>query len=129
MSAKPRYFLTTAIDYPNSRPHIGTAFEKIGADVQARYRRMSERVLITTHGEYPLCRAYYYCASCRSGLAPFDRQLGLDAGATTPLLRLLIVEYCAFSRLVPLASPRYTAPEPGPLRRLIRYRSTPREPL
>src|SRR5262245_2770993 len=35
-----RYFLTTAIDYPNSRPHIGTAFEKLGADVQARYRRM-----------------------------------------------------------------------------------------
>ena len=34
------FFLTTAIDYPNSRPHIGTAFEKIGADVQARYRRM-----------------------------------------------------------------------------------------
>ena len=26
-----RFFLTTAIDYPNSRPHIGTAFEKIGA--------------------------------------------------------------------------------------------------
>jgi methionyl-tRNA synthetase len=36
----PRFFQTTAIDYPNSRPHIGTAFEKIGADVQARYRRM-----------------------------------------------------------------------------------------
>ena len=35
-----KFFLTTAIDYPNSRPHIGTAFEKIGADVQARYRRM-----------------------------------------------------------------------------------------
>src|ERR1700751_5095839 len=35
-----RFYLTTAIDYPNSRPHIGTAFEKIGADVQARYRRM-----------------------------------------------------------------------------------------
>ncbi len=40
MADKPRFFLTTAIDYPNSRPHIGTAFEKIGADVQARYRRM-----------------------------------------------------------------------------------------
>src|SRR5579883_2807365 len=38
--AKTRYYLTTAIDYPNSRPHIGTAFEKIGADVQARFRRM-----------------------------------------------------------------------------------------
>jgi methionyl-tRNA synthetase len=40
MAERPRFFLTTAIDYPNSRPHIGTAFEKIGADVQARYRRM-----------------------------------------------------------------------------------------
>jgi methionyl-tRNA synthetase len=40
MARRPRYFLTTAIDYPNSRPHIGTAFEKLGADVQARYRRM-----------------------------------------------------------------------------------------
>ncbi len=41
MPDKPRFYLTTAIDYPNSRPHIGTAFEKIGADVQARYRRMN----------------------------------------------------------------------------------------
>lgn len=41
MSEKPRFYITTAIDYPNSRPHIGTAFEKIGADVQARYRRMN----------------------------------------------------------------------------------------
>ena len=41
MSDSPsHYFITTAIDYPNSRPHIGTAFEKIGADVQARFRRM-----------------------------------------------------------------------------------------
>ena len=40
MCEETRYYITTAIDYPNSRPHIGTAFEKIGADVQARYRRM-----------------------------------------------------------------------------------------
>ncbi len=40
MAESPRFYQTTAIDYPNSRPHIGTAFEKIGADVQARYRRM-----------------------------------------------------------------------------------------
>jgi methionyl-tRNA synthetase len=37
--SRGKFYLTTAIDYPNSRPHIGTAFEKIGADVQARYRR------------------------------------------------------------------------------------------
>ena len=40
MENQPRFYITTAIDYPNSRPHIGTAFEKIGADVQARFRRM-----------------------------------------------------------------------------------------
>lgn len=40
MAETPRFYLTTAIDYPNSRPHIGTAFEKLGADVQARYRRL-----------------------------------------------------------------------------------------
>src|SRR5215217_8531194 len=40
MTEANKFYLTTAIDYPNSRPHIGTAFEKLGADVQARYRRM-----------------------------------------------------------------------------------------
>jgi methionyl-tRNA synthetase len=40
VSDRKTWFQTTAIDYPNSRPHIGTAFEKLGADVQARYRRM-----------------------------------------------------------------------------------------
>jgi methionyl-tRNA synthetase len=39
------FFITTAIDYPNSRPHIGTAFEKIGADVQARFQRMEGRAV------------------------------------------------------------------------------------
>ena len=35
-----RFYLTTAIDYVNSRPHLGTAYEKITADVVARYRRL-----------------------------------------------------------------------------------------
>ncbi|HVC20528.1 MAG TPA: methionine--tRNA ligase [Vicinamibacterales bacterium] len=35
-----RYFLTTAIDYVNSRPHLGTAYEKVTADVIARYKRL-----------------------------------------------------------------------------------------
>jgi methionyl-tRNA synthetase len=35
-----RFFLTTAIDYVNSRPHLGTAYEKVTADVIARYRRL-----------------------------------------------------------------------------------------
>ena len=35
-----RFYLTTAIDYANGDPHMGHAFEKIGADVIARYRRL-----------------------------------------------------------------------------------------
>ena len=35
-----RFYLTTAIDYANGDPHLGHAFEKIGADVIARYRRL-----------------------------------------------------------------------------------------
>ena len=34
------FFITTAIDYPNAAPHIGHAYEKIFADVIARYRRL-----------------------------------------------------------------------------------------
>ena len=35
-----KFYITTAIDYANSTPHLGTAYEKIGADVIARYRRL-----------------------------------------------------------------------------------------
>jgi methionyl-tRNA synthetase len=35
-----RFYLTTAIDYVNSRPHLGTAYEKITADAIARYQRL-----------------------------------------------------------------------------------------
>src|SRR3954463_1454996 len=35
-----QFFITTAIDYTNSAPHIGHAYEKVLADVIARYRRL-----------------------------------------------------------------------------------------
>ncbi len=35
-----QFFITTAIDYSNGDPHIGHAYEKIGADAIARYRRL-----------------------------------------------------------------------------------------
>ena len=46
MSESTRFYLTTAIDYVNSRPHLGTAYEKIAADVIARYKRLCD---IETH--------------------------------------------------------------------------------
>ena len=35
-----RYYITTAIDYPNAPPHIGHSLEKVAADVIARYHRL-----------------------------------------------------------------------------------------
>ncbi|RJP56291.1 MAG: methionine--tRNA ligase [Candidatus Auribacter fodinae] len=37
---KKKFYVTTAIDYVNALPHLGTAYEKIGADVLARFKRM-----------------------------------------------------------------------------------------
>jgi methionyl-tRNA synthetase len=35
-----RYYLTTAISYPNGAPHIGHAYEAIAADAMARFQRL-----------------------------------------------------------------------------------------
>lgn len=50
------FFLTTAIDYTNGSPHIGHAYEKVLADVIARYHRLAgEEVYFLTgvdqHGQ------------------------------------------------------------------------------
>ena len=37
------FYITTAISYPNGRPHIGHAYEAIAADAIARFRRMQGR--------------------------------------------------------------------------------------
>lgn len=40
MSRLGKYYLTTAIAYPNAQPHLGHVLEIIGTDVQARFRRL-----------------------------------------------------------------------------------------
>jgi len=41
MPDRPRFYITTAIAYPNNRPGLHTLYEVIGADVIARWHRMS----------------------------------------------------------------------------------------
>ena len=36
-----KFYVTTAIDYPNAEPHIGHAYQKIIADVLARWNRLN----------------------------------------------------------------------------------------
>ncbi len=40
MIAVKRFYITTAIDYVNARPHLGHAYEKVCADVIARWHRL-----------------------------------------------------------------------------------------
>jgi methionyl-tRNA synthetase len=40
MAEKPRYYVTTAIAYPNGPPHIGHAYEAIATDAIARFMRL-----------------------------------------------------------------------------------------
>src|SRR5450432_855785 len=35
------YYITTAISYPNGRPHIGHAYEAIATDTIARFHRLA----------------------------------------------------------------------------------------
>lgn len=39
-SVPKRYYITTAISYPNGAPHIGHAYEAIASDAIARFRRL-----------------------------------------------------------------------------------------
>ncbi|MFG1344385.1 methionine--tRNA ligase [Xanthobacter autotrophicus DSM 431] len=40
MSAKPHFYITTAIAYPNGVPHMGHAYEAIATDCIARFKRL-----------------------------------------------------------------------------------------
>src|SRR3954451_25207728 len=40
MSTRPRYYVTTAIAYPNGVPHIGHAYDAIATDAIARFMRL-----------------------------------------------------------------------------------------
>jgi len=65
------YYVSTAIDYPNAKPHLGHAYEKILADVQARWQRLlGNDVLFTTgldeHGQK------IYEKACEFGKSPQD---------------------------------------------------------
>jgi methionyl-tRNA synthetase len=44
------FYITTAISYPNGRPHVGHAYEAIATDAIARFRRAEGRPVLFTTG-------------------------------------------------------------------------------
>ena len=45
-----KFYITTAIDYPNADPHLGHAYEKIVADVFARWHRLKGEKVFYSYG-------------------------------------------------------------------------------
>ncbi|MBW3020561.1 methionine--tRNA ligase [Candidatus Woesearchaeota archaeon] len=50
MKSNNSFYITTAIDYPNSDPHLGHAYEKIIADVFARWNRLKGKDVVLSYG-------------------------------------------------------------------------------
>ncbi|MGL3821191.1 methionine--tRNA ligase [Sphingopyxis sp. R3-92] len=72
------YYITTAISYPNGRPHIGHAYEAIATDVMARFQRARGRDvrLITGTDEHGLKMVQTARAAGRETLAFADEISG-----------------------------------------------------
>jgi methionyl-tRNA synthetase len=85
------FFITTAIDYTNSPPHIGHAYEKVLADVIARYHRLKgEKVFFLTgvdqHGQK------VQQSAAKAGVAPAEFVKGITQ-KFVDLWKKLDVEY------------------------------------
>lgn len=68
---KPKFYITTAIDYANNVPHLGTAYEKVCADVIARYMRLKGHDTFFSMGNDEHSQNVHRGASGR-GLSPQD---------------------------------------------------------
>ena len=97
-----KFFITTAISYPNGQPHIGHAYEIIATDVIARYHRLTGHdVLFSTgtddHGQKMLQTAR------AQGLSPQEL-----ADKLTPIFRELADRLnCSHDDFIRTSEPRH----------------------
>lgn len=66
-----------------------------GCGQQARFVGYRGRWVRSVQGEVRVERAYYHCASCHRGLAPWDRAHGLSEASFTPRLKARVARLCA----------------------------------
>ncbi|HET9352664.1 MAG TPA: methionine--tRNA ligase [Sphingomicrobium sp.] len=90
------YYITTAISYPNGKPHIGHAYEAIAADAMARFRRAQGRDvrLVTGTDEHGLKMTQTARAQGRDTLEFADEM----SGYFREMCRGLNISYDAFIR-------------------------------
>jgi methionyl-tRNA synthetase len=87
MSDRPRFYLTTAIAYPNNRPGLHTLYEVIGADVVARWHRMQghDTRFLTGTDEHSVNIAQRAADLGRDTRAFVDEMVGLFTDAEAAL--------------------------------------------
>ncbi len=69
-----KYYITTAIDYINGQPHIGHSYEKVAADVLARFYRTKlgvENVLFVTGTDEHGAKIAEYAANSQLAIEEF----------------------------------------------------------
>jgi methionyl-tRNA synthetase len=108
------FFITTAIDYTNSPPHIGHAYEKVLADVIARYHRLKgEKVFFLTgvdqHGQK------VQQSAAKAGVPPAEFVKGVTQ-KFVDLWKKLDVKYDAWAETI---DPRHKKVVQGMLQRLF----------
>jgi len=88
MTDRRRYYLTTAIAYPNNRPGLHTLYEVIGADVIARWHRMlgDDTRFLTGTDEHSVNIAESAAAQGRDTRDFVDEMVGLFTAAEDALL-------------------------------------------
>ncbi len=108
------FYITTAIDYTNSPPHIGHAYEKVLADVIARYHRLKgEKVFFLTgvdqHGQK------VQQSAAKAGVAPSEFVKGVTQ-KFVDLWKKLDVKYDDWAETI---SPLHKKVVQGMLQRLF----------
>jgi methionyl-tRNA synthetase len=108
------FYITTAIDYTNSPPHIGHAYEKVLADVIARYHRLKgEEVFYLTgvdqHGQK------VQQSAAKAGVSPAEFVKGVTQ-KFVDLWKKLDVKYDGWAETI---DPRHKKVVQGMLQRLF----------
>lgn len=101
---KQKYYLTTAISYPNGAPHIGHAYEALATDAIARFMRLDghDVFFLTGVDEHGLKMAQ---TAAREGITPAEL-----ADRNTPLFQRMVERLnCSNSDFIRTTDPRHHA--------------------
>lgn len=91
-----KFYLTTAIDYPNAEPHLGHAYEKLLADFLAKYQKQKGNDVFYQTGTDEHGIKIYQTAK-KSGLTP-KKLVDQNSKKFKEFYKILNIEYDYFIR-------------------------------